>query len=145
VAFDQIYLECFLFSCSLVAAFFFMFCSRLSAALELVGDGTPEKLEILLEEELLPEDSKIFHITEKCPQKCQSKILPDVFELLLEKFVDPLLDGDAVPLLEADRLLLLDELLLLLVVCKLAAIAASPDGLDEEEDWELLELFPDSN
>jgi hypothetical protein len=58
VAFDQIYLECFLFSCSLVAAFFFMFCSRLSAALELVGDGTPEKLEILLEDELLPDDNK---------------------------------------------------------------------------------------
>jgi hypothetical protein len=79
------------------------------------------------------------------PTKMSFKDVPDVFELLLEKFVDPLLDGDAVPLLEADRLLLLDELLLLLVVCKLAAIAASPDGLDEEEDWELLELFPDSN
>jgi hypothetical protein len=48
-------------------------------------------------------------------------------------------------LLDADRLFLLEELLLVLVVCKLAAIAASPAGLDEEEDWELLELFPDSN
>lgn len=126
-----------------------MFCSRLSAALELVGEGTPEKLEILLEDELLPVDNSKISKFRLSQQKIVSKILPDVPEvlelLLLENVDDPLLDGDAVPLLKADKLLLVEELLLLLVVCKLAAIAASPDGLDEEEDWELLELFPDSN
>jgi len=62
--------------------------------------------------------------------------------LPLEKVDPEPFAGEDVPLLLPDKLPLLEELVLF-ELCRLAAIAASPDGFEAEE--EPLVLFPDES